>query len=514
MKCLKNMQRYLCRSMEVQFQKINNILLFSKKYFIILKFLLGINKPGLQKSVRHTKFSQNLFLYYDQKFLSCGFDNTYLYSFNNNFGGIDYQDRKFRKTGLIIRGEPNQNKLNQCKTSHKGFLEKGYSDIAQISNPDNNVNVMVNTIKNLNRFQDNFLILIMRLVKVSDGMLQHINYLQNFIFYFINQYLFVKILIQIIFVKIMQKYILCDKSNQSQLSLNLSKSQQKLVCKSIHDQIKERTQSKETTHRSTQNNQLSQRVKQSGSLSSVIANFFGPSEQKKRCNEVSENIEKSKVLVIKELKNQLDQKDEQIKILTQQLQSSKFEQAYCGKCNNLKEKFQKLQSSIIQQQNLFLQEFKTNIENDENLENEDVVQKENQKNIESNTFQFKSSMNSLKSFIEKLSHQYIEVDDRSNMLINAMKLEKQELQQRVVQLEQKVRELQCNEQIMQKKLEQLQNPYQKYKNQLQQSASLTKLNPEIECQVNVDKILHVGQPYLRTRYISQKENKNSQMSLF
>ncbi|CAK75494.1 unnamed protein product (macronuclear) [Paramecium tetraurelia] len=312
----------------------------------------------------------------------------------------------------------------------------------------------------------------------------------------------------------MQKYILCDKSNQSQLSLNLSKSQQKLVCKSIHDQIKERTQSKETTHRSTQNNQLSQRVKQSGSLSSVIANFFGPSEQKKRCNEVSENIEKSKILVIKELKNQLDQKDEQIKILTQQLQSSKFGQTYCGKCNNLKEKFHKLQSSIIQQQNLFLQEFKTNMENDENFENEDVIQKENLNNLESNTFQFKQSMNTLKSFMEKLSHQYIEVDDRSNTLINAMKIEKQELQQRVVQLEQKVRELQSNEQTMQKKLEQLQNPYQKYKNQLQQSASLTKLNPEIECQVNVDKILHVGQPYLRTRYISQKENKNSQMSLF
>ncbi|CAD8057071.1 unnamed protein product [Paramecium primaurelia] len=313
----------------------------------------------------------------------------------------------------------------------------------------------------------------------------------------------------------MQKYILCDKSNQSQLSLNLSKSQQKLVCKSIHDQIKERTQSKETTHRSIQNNQLSQRVKQSGSLSSVIANFFGPSEQKKRSNEVSENIEKSKILVIKELKNQLDQKDEQIKMLTQQLQSNKFGQTYCGKCNNIKEKFQKLQSSINQQYNLFMQDFKTNIENEEDFENEDlIIKNKEQKAIESNTSQYKQSMNTLKSFIEKLNNQYSEVDDRSNSLLNAMKIEKQELQQKVVQLEQKVKELQSNEQIMQKKLEQLQNPYQKYKNQLQQSASLTKLNPDIECHVNVEKILNVGQPYLRTRYISQKENKNNQMSLF
>ncbi|CAD8152571.1 unnamed protein product [Paramecium pentaurelia] len=315
-----------------------------------------------------------------------------------------------------------------------------------------------------------------------------------------------------------QKYILCDKSNQSQLSLNLSKSQQKLVCKSIHDQIKERTQSKETTHRSTQNNQLSQRVKQSGSLSSVIANFFGPSEQKKKSNEGGENIEKSKVIVIKELKNLLEQKEEQIKILKQELQSSKQGQSICGKCNNLKDKLQKLQSSINQQYEVFLQQFIMIVDDEnheENFENEDLIKKKsNQKFIESNTFEQKQSMIILKSFIDKLNNQYDEVDNRTISLFNAMKIEKQELQLRVVELEKKIKELQNNEQIMQKKLEQLQNPYQKYKNQLQYSASLTKIIPEIECQVNVEKILNIGQPYLRTRYISQKENKNNQMNLF
>ncbi|CAD8067106.1 unnamed protein product [Paramecium sonneborni] len=312
-----------------------------------------------------------------------------------------------------------------------------------------------------------------------------------------------------------QKYILCDKSNQSQLSLNLSKNQQKLVCKSIHDQIKERTQSKETTHRSTQNNQLSQRVKQSGSLSSVIANFFGPSELKIKQKEGSENIEKSKILVIKEQKHLLEQKDEQIKILAQQLQALKSGQYICGNCNNLKDKFQKLQSFINQQYDLFLKEFKMNKENQNTFENEERILYNNQKGIDINTQSHKQSMNTLKQLIEKLNNQYDEVDDNYNSLLKAMRMEKQELQQRIVDLEQRVKDLQNNEQLMQKKLEQLQNPYQKYKNQLQQSASLTRLNPEIDCQVNVDKILNLGQqPYLRTRYISQKENKNSQMSLF
>ncbi|CAD8063198.1 unnamed protein product [Paramecium sonneborni] len=250
-----------------------------------------------------------------------------------------------------------------------------------------------------------------------------------------------------------QKYILCDKSNQSQLSLNLSKSQQKLVCKSIHDQIKERTQSKETTHRSTQNNQLSQRVKQSGSLSSVIANFFGPSEQKKRPNEGSENIEKSKILVIKELKNLLEQKDEQIKILTQQLQTIKFGQTMCGNCSNLKDKFQKLQSSINQQCDSFLMEFQKSIDNENNFENEDRILCNNQKGIDLHIQQNKQSMNTLKQLIEKVRNQYDEIDDNSNCLLKLMRIEKQELQQKVVELEQKVKELQNNEVVIKSLLE-------------------------------------------------------------
>ncbi|CAD8152569.1 unnamed protein product [Paramecium pentaurelia] len=120
-----------------------------------LSFCLASINQAYKKQLDITTFSQHLFLDYDQKFLSCGFDNTYVNAYANNFGGINYQEGKFNKTGLIIRGEPNLEQVKQVQDitqipANMGILEKSYPGIAQISNHSSNVNILAKTI---NKFQ-------------------------------------------------------------------------------------------------------------------------------------------------------------------------------------------------------------------------------------------------------------------------------------------------------------------------------------------------------------------------
>lgn len=51
-------------------------------------------------------FPQFLFDTYDQKYLSCGFD-TYMNAYTNNWSGINYQEGKFNKSAIIVRGDAN-----------------------------------------------------------------------------------------------------------------------------------------------------------------------------------------------------------------------------------------------------------------------------------------------------------------------------------------------------------------------------------------------------------------------
>ncbi|CAK75493.1 unnamed protein product (macronuclear) [Paramecium tetraurelia] len=165
LKCYEMLKEYA----EVCLQINGSVILENKQYTTypprnisqFLSYCLASINQAYKKVFDITTFSQSLFLDYDQKFLSCGFDNTYVNSFTNNFGGINYQEGKFNKTGLIIRGEPNleQVKLVQDITQipvQMGILEKGYPGIAQISNHSNNVNVLANAIKKFEQIPKQF----------------------------------------------------------------------------------------------------------------------------------------------------------------------------------------------------------------------------------------------------------------------------------------------------------------------------------------------------------------------
>lgn len=53
-----------------------------------------------------TTFPMHLMPSTQLKYLSAGYDANYSHIYSNNLSGVDYDQGKFIKSGLIFRGEP------------------------------------------------------------------------------------------------------------------------------------------------------------------------------------------------------------------------------------------------------------------------------------------------------------------------------------------------------------------------------------------------------------------------